>query len=295
MKLLLTGANGQVGQEVALLAPAQGWHTLALDHGTLDITDPHGIQELFARFRPDIVINAAAYTAVDAAETHQETAFAVNRDGAVNLATACAHANCPLLHLSTDYVFDGTQSTPYNETDPPAPLGVYGASKWAGEEGIQAILPHHLIFRISWVFGLHGKNFLKTILRLAMEREVLSVVQDQQGGPTPAKAVAQMLLDAADIASRKGFVDWGLYHYCGTPAVSWLEFAEFIVSAAREYQPLKLRELLPITTDQYPTPTQRPANSVMNCERIQNLLGLHPPEWRLFAEEVIKQLHNRVT
>ncbi len=290
MKLLLTGAQGQVGYEIAQLAPTQGWQTLALNHASLDITDPQAVETCFARFQPDITINAAAYTAVDLAETNTNQAFKVNRDGAVNLATACLHNHSKLLHISTDYLFDGKKSTPYTETDTPNPQGVYGASKLAGEVGIQTTLPHHLIFRISWVFGAHGNNFLKTILRLAQERPTLSVVNDQYGGPTPALATAQMLLQAARQATEEQFEQWGVYHYCGTPPLSWHGFADFILTTARTIQPMATQELRPITTDQYPTKAQRPANSQLNCHKIQTQLGLQPPEWRTHAATLIQRM-----
>ncbi|MBF0127638.1 MAG: dTDP-4-dehydrorhamnose reductase [Magnetococcales bacterium] len=290
MKLLITGANGQVGREVARMAPDQGWHTSAPERSALDITDPQAVLEAMDTFRPDMVINAAACTAVDEAETNPAPAWSVNRDGARHLATACARFGSGLLHLSTDYVFDGAKPTPYLETDPPAPLGVYGASKWAGEVAIRENCPRHLIFRVSWVFGFHGKNFLKTILRLAREREALSVVQDQRGAPTPADAIAHMLLTVAEKALDPGFDQWGLYHYRGTPETDWWQFARFIVATASRYQPLPVREVRPITTAQFPTPARRPAHSVLNCDRIRERLAIQPPEWQTHASELLRRM-----
>ncbi|MBF0627902.1 MAG: dTDP-4-dehydrorhamnose reductase [Magnetococcales bacterium] len=290
MKVLLTGAQGQVGQEITPLALRQGWQILALERAALDITDPQAVRKTVTAFQPQIVLNCAAYTAVDLAESQPQQAFAVNRDGARHLAATCAEIGCPLLHISTDYVFDGTQSDPYPETAPPGPLGVYGASKWAGEEAIRAAWSNHLIVRVSWVFGFHGKNFVKTILRLAAERETLAVVADQYGGPTPAVAIADMMLNLARQALAPGFGQWGTCHYQGWPVVSWHDFAQAIVATAREQTRLPLRELRPIPTRDYPTPAQRPAHAILDCQRIRDQLGIDPPDWRPILNHLIPRL-----
>ncbi|MBF0341231.1 MAG: dTDP-4-dehydrorhamnose reductase [Magnetococcales bacterium] len=290
MKLLLTGAQGQVGQEITALARAQGWELLAMDRATLDITQADRVREAIGGFMPRLVINAAAYTAVDLAESQTETAFAVNRDGTRHLAQSCAVANIPLLHLSTDYVFDGAKSTPYVENDPVSPLGVYGESKWAGEEALRANLSRHLIIRVSWVFGRHGKNFVKTILRLARERETIGVVADQRGGPTAAPDIAAMLLTLARQATDPAFDAWGTYHYRGDPPVSWHQFATTIVSEARQHTPLPLREIRAITTAEYPTPAKRPANSILDCQRMRSVLGIPLPDWRQATHTLMAQL-----
>ncbi|GAB0056207.1 dTDP-4-dehydrorhamnose reductase [Candidatus Magnetaquicoccaceae bacterium FCR-1] len=290
MKLLITGAQGQVGQEIVALAAQRNLHPIPLGRNDLDITDPQAVRAALEAHRPDLAINAAAYTAVDLAESQPDAAFAVNRDGARHLASACAAMRLPLIHLSTDYIFDGRQSTPYRETDPPAPLGLYGVSKWEGEEAIRALLPHHLIIRVSWVFGLHGKNFVKTILRLARERESLAVVDDQTGGPTAADDIARMLLEVAGNALQPGFSDWGTYHYQGAPAVTWHAFARFIVATAGERITLPVREIRPIPTEEFPTPAQRPANSRLDCQRIHDRLGIAMPDWRLAARTLIPRL-----
>ncbi|MEO5346313.1 MAG: dTDP-4-dehydrorhamnose reductase [Magnetococcus sp. YQC-9] len=290
MKLLVTGAQGQVGQEIVARAVRQGLKTRALNRTALDITDVQAIQRALADWQPDLVINAAAYTAVDLAESQPEMAFAVNRDGAFHLAKACAAVEAPLIHLSTDYIFDGQKSTPYVETDPPAPLGVYGASKLAGEEVIRAAWPKHLIIRVSWVFGEHGKNFVKTILRLAQEREILAVVDDQIGGPTAADDIARMLLQVAEICTRPDFSDWGTYHFQGQPSVTWHGFAGFVVDCARERIALPVREIRAITTEQFPTPAKRPANSCLNGARICDRFGVTLPDWRLATRELVEKL-----
>ncbi|MBF0296830.1 MAG: dTDP-4-dehydrorhamnose reductase [Magnetococcales bacterium] len=284
-KLLITGAAGQVGTEIAALAPARGWQTVALDQADLDITDAARVSEALPAIRPAAIVNAAAHTAVDRAETEPEIAFAINRDGPRHLAEAANRFHIPLLHISTDYVFDGTQTTPYRESDPPAPLGVYGKSKLAGDVAIQAACPHHIILRVSWVFGQHGANFVKTILRLARERETLRVVDDQIGGPTPAPAIADTLLRLADLCTRPGFDAWGTYHYCGAPALSWHAFARFIIEAAN--LPCAC---LPIPTTAYPTPAPRPANSRLACQAILDRFAIPQPDWRPHALDMIRRL-----
>ena len=189
MRVLIPGSNGQVGRELVAWAAQHGVEAIGLTRVDLDLTDASVVEAVVHAHRPDAVVNAAAYTAVDRAESEPDVAFAVNRDGPAALAATCADLGIPLVHFSTDYVFDGTKSEPYVEDDPVAPLGVYGQSKWVGEEAVRTALDHHLILRVSWVFSRHGGNFVKTMLRLGREREALRVVADQHGGPTPAGAM----------------------------------------------------------------------------------------------------------
>ncbi len=279
MKIVVTGANGQVGWELARLG---GKHELlALDRAALDITDAPAVHAVLEETRPAVVINAAAYTAVDRAEQEPALAFAVNREGPRHLAAACRRLEIPLLHLSTDYVFDGAHSEPYREEDPVAPLGVYGRSKWEGEEAVRQTQAAHLILRVSWVFGEHGHNFVKTILRLASERDELRVVMDQQGRPTYAGDIARVLLVLAErIGAGKEEAWAGTYHYCGTPATTWHGFAQAIIELASAYEPLRVRTLIPITTAEYPTPARRPANSVLACDRFEARFGMMAHPWR---------------
>lgn len=289
MKILLTGANGQVGWEITRRA---GNHTiLALDHAALDISNAAAVQAALTASAADLVINAAAYTAVDRAEQEPEQALTVNRNGPHHLATACAQRGIPLLHLSTDYVFDGRKAGLYTEEDASAPLGVYGRSKWAGEQAVRQTLATHLILRVSWVFGEHGNNFVKTLLRLAREREQLRVVADQQGCPTYAGAIAEVLLGLADRIATGQPLAWGTYHYCGTPATTWHGFAETIVRLARAYEPLRVREVVPITTADYPTPAARPVNSVLDCTRWQRTFGGALPPWQDGLAAMLRALY----
>lgn len=291
MRILVCGAGGQVGRELVDRAPDFGLQALARTRQQLDISSREQVLREIQQQRPGLIINAAAYTHVDNAEIHAEQAYAVNRDGARNLAEAAAQAGIALLHLSTDYVFAGDARQPYRETDSPAPTGVYGASKWAGEQAIAACLPAHLILRTSWVYGVHGHNFVKTMLRLGRQRDALGVVSDQFGCPTQAGSIANVLLELASRYRRQGSLAWGLYHYSGKPSCSWYDFASEIF---RQAQPLGLLErqprLTPITTAQYPTPAQRPAWSVLDCSRFEATFGLAARDWRSDLAEVLAEL-----
>ena len=277
MKILLTGANGQVGWEIARRAVDH--KVLALDHAALDITDAQAVARVLSDSGAAVVINAAAYTAVDRAEQEPEVAFAVNRDGPAHLAAACARLGIPLLHISTDFVFDGLKPGPYGEDDPVAPLGVYGRSKWEGEQAVRDTLAAHLILRVSWVFGAHGHNFVKTMLRLARERDELRVVADQHGCPTYAGDIADVLLAMVGRIVASQELGWGTYHYCGTPPTTWHGFAQTIVALAQTVEPLKTTSVVPIATVDYPTPAVRPANSVLDGTRIKTYFGIEPRPW----------------
>ena len=281
MRIVVTGAQGQVGWELTRRALALGHDVLAWDVAELDITDAAAVDRALAASSAEVVINAAAYTAVDRAEQEPDLAFAVNRDGPAHLAAACARLNLPLLHISTDYVYDGGKTDPYVEEDPTTPLGVYGASKLAGDEAVQQRLSRSLILRVSWVFGVHGHNFVKTILRLAREREELRIVADQYGCPTFAGDIADTLLElvgrVAEIDARNA---WGIYHYCGTPATTWHGFARAIVELAGAREPLRVQTVTPITTADYPLPAARPINSVLDCTRLQKNFNTDLRPWR---------------
>lgn len=311
MRMIVTGAQGQVGWELTRRATALGHEVLAWDVAELDITDADAVDQALDASGAELVINAAAYTAVDKAEQESELAFAVNRDGPAHLAAACARLKIPLLHISTDYVYDGAKIDPYVETDPTTPLGVYGASKLAGDEAVRKLLPRHLILRVSWVFGVHGHNFVKTILRLAREREELRIVADQRGGPTFAGDIADVLLELAGrIAEIDANNAWGIYHYCGEPATTWRGFASAIVERARDDErspkrrgrsrksntiakpaqpdkPLMVQTVTPITTANYPTPAARPMNSVLDCAKLSTRFGIQPRPWQPGLDAVI--------
>jgi dTDP-4-dehydrorhamnose reductase len=289
MRVLVTGANGQVGSELIQQGKMLCFQMLAAGRAELDITSQKAVDCFIQAQQPEIVINAAAYTAVDRAESEPELAYGVNRDGATYLAQACAAHHIPLLHLSTDYLFDGNKKGPYSETDLPNPTGVYGKSKLAGDRAIESILPQHLILRVSWVFGANGHNFVKTMLRLAKERDTLKVVADQHGGPTWAGAIATTLLDIVKRLDDGKEISWGTYHYSGQPATTWYRFAETIFALAEKMGMIdKQPRVEPITTADYPTPAQRPLNSLFDCQKIVQDLGIPLSDWRIGLNDVLK-------
>jgi dTDP-4-dehydrorhamnose reductase len=257
--ILVTGAGGQVAHELAVTESE--YRVVALSRSQLDITNQQQINTAFEEYRPDILINAAAYTQVDRAEEEPERAFAINRDGVSNLAYACKGAGIPLLHISTDYVFDGNKTAAYREDDEISPAGVYGASKASGEAALRSILERHVILRTSWVFSATGSNFVKTMLRLGKERDELGIVNDQHGCPTSAESIAAALLQISERYLRGDEIEWGTYHFCGQPETTWYGFAKRIFERAKGFDHLKLNG---IPTSEYPTPAARPMNSVLD-------------------------------
>jgi dTDP-4-dehydrorhamnose reductase len=290
MKVLISGAQGQVGKELVAISQQQGLDVIAAGRKELDITQLKSVEDYIQSNKPEMVINAAAYTAVDKAEDEQDIAYAINKNGAENLATACKEHNIPLLHISTDYVFDGTKKEAYSENDEVSPLGVYGESKWQGEEAIRQQLPQHIILRVAWVFGAQGNNFVKTILRLSQERNELNVVADQFGGPSPAKNIAETLISLARQYQKENTLEWGTYHYCGTEKTNWCEFAKEIFKQAKEQGLIeKEMKVNAITTTEYPTPAKRPVNSMLDCSKIKNTFGIEMPNWKKALKEVVGQ------
>ena len=289
MTILLTGADGQVGQDLQALAAARGLAVVPTDRDVLDITDAAAVSEAVRQARPDAVVNAAAYTAVDRAEADPEAAHAVNARGAGNVAAACAEARVPLVHVSTDYVFDGTKGAPYAPSDPVSPLGVYGRTKAEGEAAVAAALPEHVVIRTAWVFSRHGHNFVRTMLRLARERPEIRVVADQFGGPTPAADVARACLAAAEQAAAGRGV-WGLFHHAGQPVASWFDLAAEAVRLARAIDPAHAATVVPIPTSEYPTPAARPARVEMDASAFAEAYGVAPPDWRAGLVPVVRAL-----
>lgn len=284
MKILLTGANGQLGKCLQDRLP-QGWQMLAASSAELDITDAAQVLAAVSGFKPDAIINAAAYTAVDKAESDAARAAEVNARGPANLAQAAKSHGARLVHVSTDYVFDGTSARAYLETDATNPLGVYGRTKLEGELAIAEILPEAIVLRTAWVFSEHGNNFLKTMLRLGQDRDTLGVVADQHGCPTYAGDIAAAILSLL-VTDAAG----GIYHYCGDRTVSWHEFAAEIFRQAVVLNKLpRAPQLNAITTDQYPTPAARPAFSTLSTAKIQQA-GVQPSDWQSAIVHVLNQL-----
>ena len=290
MRVLITGAQGQLGHELMRLAP-QGFDTVGMNSAELDISDAERVAVLVAELQPQLIINAAAYTAVDKAESEMERAWAVNRDGVAHLAVAAERLSIPLLHISTDYVFAGDAREPYRECDPTGPTGVYGASKLGGELELAAKCSRYMILRTSWVFAAQGNNFVKTMLRLGRERDRLGVVADQQGCPTSAASIARALWTLAMQYRDLGSLHWGTYHFSGAPACTWHEFALEIFRQGHQHGVItKIPQVRGIDSAEYPTPAKRPAWSVMDCSKLREQLGISQPDWRLELAAVITEL-----
>ena len=282
--LLVFGRTGQVAQELAALAPGATF----LGRDRADLTDPAACAAAIRDARPRAVINAAAHTAVDRAETEADAARLVNAESPAAMAQACAALGVPFLHVSTDYVFDGAGDAPRAEDAPTGPLGVYGATKLAGEQGVAAAGGTWAVMRTSWVFSAHGANFVKTMLRLGAERDVLRVVADQVGGPTPAADIAAALLRMARIMRDRPDTTGGIYHFAGAPDVSWADFARRIMERAS----LSAR-VEDIGTADYPTPARRPLNSRLDCGRIARDFGIGRPDWQAGLDRVLQQMKDR--
>ncbi|NWC81925.1 dTDP-4-dehydrorhamnose reductase [Pseudomonas putida] len=286
MRVLVCGHNGQVAQALKTqLAGLGEIHLLGRDQ--LDLAQPEALREPLRQLAPGLIINAAAYTAVDQAETEPDTAFAINAQVPGVLAEEALRLGAPLIHYSTDYVFDGEKATPYNEQDVPNPLGVYGRSKLAGEQAIAAVGGAHLILRTSWVYSLHGRNFLLTMQRLLQEKPQLRVVDDQIGAPTWATTIAlstRVLIERWQ-AGRAGA--WGTYHLAAQGQTSWFGFAQAIGEQLKA-RGLPCAELLPIPSSEYPTPARRPANSRLDCSRLAREWGVTLPHWQQALIDCLK-------
>lgn len=282
MRVLITGCNGQVGHCLTeILSNTENVSFLAVDREELDITVQKAVIDVVKAFKPTVIINAAAHTAVDKAEDEVELSFAINRDGPKFLAEAAQEVGAAILHISTDYVFEGNKVGEYVESDVTNPQGVYGASKLAGEIAVAEVCDKHVILRTAWVFGEYGNNFVKTMLRLAATRSELSIVGDQFGGPTYAGDIAKALVEIAKKISNTESVEYGIYHYSGEPHVSWYEFADTIFDNAVEQGVLRNKpKLSSITTEQYSTPAKRPSNSTLSSNKIVHAFEIKTSDWK---------------
>ncbi|RVD38865.1 MAG: dTDP-4-dehydrorhamnose reductase [Mesorhizobium sp.] len=291
MRLVVTGREGQV---VASLLEAgrglEGVEVVAVGRPRLDLAQPDTVFDALAASRPDVVVSAAAYTAVDQAEDEKEMAFAVNATGAGAVAGAAARLGVPIIHLSTDYVFDGTKDGAYVETDATAPLNAYGASKLAGEQAVAAANPRHLILRTAWLYSPFGRNFVETMLRLARDRDEIAVVADQWGNPTSAFDIAAAILHAAARLDRdRDFDDFGIYHLTGAGEANWSGFARQILEMSRAHGGPHAR-VRDIATGDYPTKARRPQNSRLSTARFGSTFAWQAPDWRLSAQRVVSRL-----
>ncbi|GAD90062.1 dTDP-4-dehydrorhamnose reductase [Vibrio halioticoli NBRC 102217] len=279
MKVLITGCKGQVGYCLeSLLSKRNDLEVFAYDRDQLDITDSKQVQQVLAELKPNVIVNAAAHTAVDKAESEIDASYAINRDGPYNLAKGAQLLNALLLHISTDYVFDGNKCEPYTENDLPNPKGIYGKSKLAGEQAVISNCSRYVVLRTAWVFGEHGNNFVKTMLHLGKERSELGIIGDQFGGPTYAGDIAHVLVTIMD--EFKGVEQSGIYHFSGEPYVSWYQFAKKIFDSAVQTGVIESApKINEITTEQYPVAAPRPINSRLNCSKIKKEFGVEKSDW----------------
>ena len=288
MKILVTGSNGQVGSCLARqLSQMSEIEFLAVNREQLDITDGAAVTNLVNYFKPDVIINAAAYTEVDKAEQEVDLAYSINRDGPLLLAQAADAIGASMLHISTDYVFEGNKLGEYAETDATNPQGVYGASKLAGEMAVAQACDKHIILRTAWVFGENGNNFVKTMLRLGATCDALNIVGDQFGGPTYAGDIAEALIQIAKRIEQDNSIEFGIFHFSGLPHVSWYEFAKTIFDTAVD-QGLsnKKPSLTSITTEQYPTPAKRPSNSRLSTDKINKAFSIEASDWKVALKNI---------
>ncbi|MEW5908447.1 MAG: dTDP-4-dehydrorhamnose reductase [Thermodesulfobacteriota bacterium] len=294
MKLLIIGSKGQLGYDLVRYSKHLGIDVEAADLPEIDITRPRSVEKWVALARPSILINAAAYTNVDKAESEPALADAVNSTGPAYIARECERFGIPFLHISTDYVFNGRNQIPYKESDPIEPLGAYGKSKADGERHIRESLKTHIIVRTSWLYGAHGHNFVKTMLRLGKEKPVLRVVSDQFGCPTCAADLAETLLKIAQQIQGGHRLEWGTYHYCNFGIISWHQFATTIFELAIPFMALAVNRVEPISTEEYPTPVTRPKFSALDCTRIQNSFGIRLKPWRESLQQTIPEIINEL-
>jgi dTDP-4-dehydrorhamnose reductase len=292
MKILLLGKNGQVGWELQRSLAPLG-ELLALDrHSTShagDLANLEGLAKTVQVYQPDVVVNAAAYTAVDKAESDPESAHLINALAPEVLSRACAAIGATLVHYSTDYVFDGTGHTPWAEEAPTGPLNVYGRSKLAGEQGIAKQGAKHVILRTSWVYGLEGSNFAKTMLRLAQERDKMTVINDQFGAPTGAA----LLADITALALQAPQALSGVYHLAAAGETTWFDYANYVLAKAKQRKPsliYAVKEVLPVPTSAFPTPAQRPLNSRLHCSRLEQALQMQLPAWQTGVDQLLAKI-----
>ena len=292
MAVLQFGTTGQVGIELRRQAAARGLSVVALSRADVDVADVSAIAAAIDGTPAiDAVVNATAYTAVDQAESDPATAYAINERAVAAMAEGCARRGVPLVHISTDYVYDGAKPDAYVEIDLPRPQSTYGASKLAGERAIESLCPRHVIVRTAWVYSPHGRNFVKTMLRLGQERDELTVVDDQRGCPTSAGDLAAALLSILNHVTTDGAPVWGVYHYAGADETTWRRFADAILAGAKDWLPIEAG-ISPIPTSAYPTPAKRPANSVLDCQKIERTFGIRPRPWPDGLKAVLQELRN---
>ena len=284
-KILVTGGNGQLAQAMKKNASQHDSQLVFCSRAEMDITSAANCRRIIDQHAPDIIVNTAAYTAVDKAEQEAELAMQANHLGAQNIAVICRKLSLPLIHISTDYVFDGSKNSPYLETDATHPINMYGESKWLGEKAVREQCEQAIVLRVSGVFSEFGHNFLKTMLRLAQEKKELRIVADQITCPTYAGDIADAIFSMATSLRHTG-----TYHFCNSHPVSWYEFASAIIDERKRHRSMPIEKITAITTAEYPTPAKRPAYSVLNCDKIQRDFGIVPNDWEIAVKKIVSTL-----
>jgi dTDP-4-dehydrorhamnose reductase len=291
LTVLVTGATGQLASSLGEAGARRGVNIVAVERPDLDLAEPDTIEAAIGRASPSLVVNTAAYTAVDQAESDAAAAHAVNAEGAGAVAAVCDKLRIPIIHISTDYVFDGCKEGPYVESDPASPISVYGRSKLEGERRVAAACRRHLILRTSWLYSPFGHNFVKTMLRLGGSRPEIAVVDDQVGNPTYAPHLAEAVLEIARRLLAEPHRDhpWGVYHTAGSGSTTWRAFAEAIFGCSRDLGAPSVR-VRPISTAEYPTPARRPANSQLDCAKLERAFGIKLPSWKVGTQDCVVRL-----
>jgi dTDP-4-dehydrorhamnose reductase len=293
-RILITGADGQIGRALtARLQQDPDFIAIPRTRAQLDITRRTQLEQQLADELPDYVVNCAGFNRVDPAEREPEQAYAINSDAVAQLAEVCAELSIPLLHLSSDYVFDGHYASGYSEDDEPAPLGIFGDSKWQGEEHVRRLQPRHIILRVSWIFSDSGSNFLLRTLEQARHETRILAVDDRRGCPTSADDVARVLVAILKQLAN-GADAWGTFHYCGAEITTRYGFSEAILAAARQYEALAVHELVPVSSKELPEAAERPASSVLKCKKLLNTFGIRQRPWRSELQRLIRQLYDAV-
>lgn len=293
-RLLVIGGTGQIGQAIVKLALSENIETLSFGSLQANILDKVVLFQLLAAHKPAFVLNAAGFTGIDEAEKISDKCFAINMQGAANLAEACKRHNVPLIHLSSDYIFDGQKESPYNESDQANPLNEYGRSKWEGEEAIRAILPSHIILRTGWAYGATGRNFVKTLIRLAKENRRLKVGDEQKGCPTStaeiARCVVAMIKQISCVMDTQHNL-WGTYHFCGAEATTWHKFASVVLTEASKFDDIRLDSLDSLDSEEVEMLARRPLNTVLECRKIFYHFGIKQRPWRTELIKVIREMY----
>lgn len=293
MKIIICGANGQVGNEFKKIVYKKSYEVLFFGKSELDVCNPKAINNCFSKYKPNFVINCSGFTAVDDAETNIRASTKLNADAPLYIARECLKVGAAMIHISTDYVFSGDTKFPYKEDDIPDPKSIYGLSKLKGEKNIQENLKEHIILRTSWVFGANGNNFVKTILALGKKNKTLNIISNQWGSPTSAKAIALCCIQICkEVSKNKNFSKWGVFHYTGVPYINWYGFSEIIFKYAKKIDLLdEYPQINAVNSEYFNYPASRPLNSMLDCKKIHKTFGIKSNNWKKDLRDFLKSVN----